>query len=63
VWKLGPKEARLEWVQQPIARVPYFRAAFGAFAQSICSLFARKLYVRELPQARSSEVSYRVSWV
>ena len=28
----GPKEARLEWIQQPVARFPYFRTAFGAFA-------------------------------
>jgi hypothetical protein len=65
VWQIGPKEARLEWVQQPLAKIPYFRAAFGSFAQAICGLFAQKLYVRELPRRKGqeSEVAYRVSWV
>jgi hypothetical protein len=65
VWQIGPKEARLEWVQQPLARIPYFRAAFGAFAQAICGLFAQKLYVRELPRRKGqeSEIAYRISWV
>jgi hypothetical protein len=63
VWKLGPKEARLEWIQQPVARVPYFRHAFGAFAHGICSMFCRKMYVRDLPIQHTTELAYRLSWV
>lgn len=64
LWKLGPKEARLEWIQQPVARVPYFRTAFGAFTGAICKLFAPTVYVREIPRrTRETEMSYRISWV
>jgi hypothetical protein len=64
-WKIGPKDARIEWIQQPLARIPYFRAAFGSFSQAICKMFASTLYVRELPQRAShpNEVGYRISWV
>lgn len=64
VWKLGPKEARFEWIQQPISRFRYCRLAFAAFTSAICSHFARAIYVREIPQrTKDTEVSYRVSWV
>jgi hypothetical protein len=64
VWKIGPKEARLDWVQQPVMRFPYLRMAFAAFAQAICSLFAMTVYVREIPsRTTETETSYRISWV
>ncbi len=64
VVKLGPKEARLEWIQQPMARYPYFRRAFGAFTSAICGHFAQAFYTRELPAvAPATEAVYRLSWV
>jgi hypothetical protein len=63
VIKVGPKEARLEWAEQPCARVPYFRAAFGAFAAAVFRLFAPTLYVREIPMRADAIARYRVSWV
>jgi hypothetical protein len=64
IYKLGPKEARLEWIQQPMARFPYFRTAFGAFASAISANFAQMMFVRELAKSSTdTEVSYRVSWV
>jgi hypothetical protein len=64
LWKRGPKEARLEWIQQPVARVPYFRLAFGAFTEAICRMFAKTVYVREIPgRVRPTEAAYRISWV
>ncbi len=63
-FRVGPKEARLEWIQQPAARYRYFRMAFGAFSAAICRLFAQTLYVREMPNRSSNtSVSYRISWV
>ena len=63
-WKLGPKEARIDWIQQPAARYPYFRIAFGAFVASICERFSRKVYVRDMPaRFKETVISYRVSWV
>jgi hypothetical protein len=63
VTKIGPKEAHLEWIQQPVARIPYFRTAFGAFTRKICGLFADVMYVRELPHHSATELGYRMSWV
>lgn len=64
LYKVGPKEARLEWVQQPAARYPYFRTAFGAFAGAIMKHLANVMFVREIPKRTTdTEVSYRVSWV
>jgi hypothetical protein len=62
VWKLGPKEARLEWQQQPCARYAYFRTAFAAFAQAILALFAMTVYVRE-EKTKDGSLAYRISWV
>lgn len=64
IYKLGPKDARFEWIQFPIARIPYVRVAFGAFAGAIGGLFARTMVVRDLlPGSRKPTLSYRLSWV
>lgn len=64
VFKLGPKEARLEWIRQPVARFPYFRVAVGAFVRAICGNFARAFFVQDLPVSdRENELSYLLSWV
>ena len=64
VYKVGPKEARLEWIQQPLARYSYFRTAFGAFTASVAGHFAQAMFVREIAKlVKETEVSYRVSWV
>lgn len=63
VYKLGPKEARLEWHGQPVAASPYYRVAFGAFASAVLKPFCRSLFVRQLPQTSDhTTIAYRVSW-
>ena len=63
-FKLGPKEARIEWVAQPCATSEYFRIAFGGFLNGLLSLFCRKSFVRESPaQCSATAVAYRCSWV
>lgn len=63
VWRIGPKDARLDWVQQPLARIPYFRAAFRSFAAATIQLFARTCFVREVhATSADTEVAYRLSW-
>lgn len=64
VHKLGPKEARYDWIGQPCAQVPYFVAGFCGFLRGLSSLFCTKAYVRPLPERCSSAaLSYRLSWV
>ena len=63
-FKVGPKEARIEWVGQPCSSVPYFRVAFGGFLNGLLSLFCRKSYVNEIAKLRTATaVAYQCSWV
>jgi hypothetical protein len=63
VFKLGPKEARFDWIGIPYASVPYYVTSLGGFLRSLAELFATKAYTR-LVTGHSSQtsVSYRISW-
>jgi hypothetical protein len=64
VLKLGPKEARLDWVGIPYATVPYYLRAYGGFLQALIQLFCEKAYARHVPERSSNvAVSFRISWV
>jgi hypothetical protein len=64
VFKLGPKEARFEWIGQPLAELPYIRMGFAGFIRSIMMLFATKAFVREIPKfCSATTLGYRCSWV
>jgi hypothetical protein len=70
VWKLGPKEARVEWIQLPLLRIPYYRVAFCAFMRGILSAYADTVYVREIPRTSREaglltdiDLAVRASWV
>lgn len=62
--QLGPKEALLELVGNPLCRSTYFRCAQRGTIQAAVSLFCTKSYVSEQPSAQPGKrISYRVSWV
>ncbi len=64
VWKLGPKEARFEWVGIPCAKSNYYRSAFAGFLRAHMGLFARKTYAVQIPSlCTEAMLGYRVSWV
>ena len=64
VLKLGPKEARYDWLGQPCAAVPYFVVSFGGFLRSLTSLFCTRTYARVVTDRCSpTQISYRLSWV
>jgi hypothetical protein len=64
VLKLGPKEARFDWVGLPYAAVPYYVTAFGGFLRGIMCLFSKTAYTRVVPERCSpTSISYRISWV
>jgi hypothetical protein len=64
VRRLGPKEARLEWVGMPMSTFAYFRVAFAGFIDGAASPFSRVMFVRELSRLCSGTcVAYRISWV
>jgi hypothetical protein len=63
VFKVGPKEARVEIVGFPCARVPYCRIGFRGVGAGALELFATALYAREVPELCSpTSLAYRVSW-
>jgi hypothetical protein len=64
IYRLGPKEARLEWHGQPCASSPYYCTAFGAFASATIRPFARMVIARHLAErSTTAMLAYRVSWV
>jgi hypothetical protein len=64
VFKLGPKEARVEWIGLQVAAIPYFRVAFAGFIQGIVTLFTTTFFIRELPRyCSATTLGYRCSWV
>ncbi len=63
ITKLGPKDARLDWIGMPYASVPYYLTSFGGFLRAAVQLFSTKAYTR-LVNVRTTptSLSYRVSW-
>jgi hypothetical protein len=63
VWKLGPKEARYDWVGQPYSEVPYFVTSFNGFMRALISMFCTRAYTHIVPE-RSTPTSFsiRISW-
>jgi hypothetical protein len=64
VFKLGPKDARFEWVAQPLAEVPYFVTSLGGYLAALCTLFSTKAYARVERGAswRNHRIRVRLSW-
>jgi hypothetical protein len=61
--KLGPKEARLDTVNNPLFAFPYFRNAYRGIVCSGTELFCEKAYAVELPKYTSdTALGLRVSW-
>lgn len=61
-YKLGPKEARLEFVGVELFDVDYFRNAFRGVLLGVGSLFCEKGYVHDLPRRRRGEANFRLQW-
>jgi len=61
VAKLGPKEARTDFIGNPLCSVGYYRGGLKAIIAATADLFSRKAIVREVRSGETS-VSYRVSW-
>jgi hypothetical protein len=63
VFRLGPKEARLEVVGWPCARFAYCKNGILGVTQGLIQLFCRKVYVRDVPRlCTSSSLGYRIAW-
>ncbi len=64
LWRLGPKEARVEFLNVPFARFAYNRLTMRGLMTSIVAPLARTTFVREIPQLTTDlSIGYRLSWV
>jgi hypothetical protein len=64
VFKLGPKEARVELAGFPGCRSRYCRIATRSIAQTAFEFISRRAYVSELPRyASATSMALRVAWV
>jgi hypothetical protein len=63
VRQVGPKDAHIEVVALPLVDISYFRVAFRGFIVAGCSIFAKKVYGREVSTTRSNgSAAYRMAW-
>lgn len=63
VMKLGPKEARVNVVQNRLADVRYYRYALRGLVLGVTELFCRKAYITEKPGMHvPGAVSFRIQW-
>jgi hypothetical protein len=64
VSRSGPKEAFVEIRAMPFSRHAYFRHALRGTHHAVLELFAKTVYVREVPQKTHPEgFSMRIAWV
>lgn len=64
VYKLGPKETRIEVHGCALAPIAYFRTGLQGVLQGIGERFCQKLYVSEIPRMTTpTSIAYRGSWV
>lgn len=64
VFKLGPKEARIEFVGMQCARFVYYRMGLRGVLGNLGAKFCTKGYVAELPKfSTDTTVAYRYAWV
>jgi hypothetical protein len=64
VYKLGPKDARIDLLASSLCEVPYYRHALGGLLEGLVSLFCKKVYLRDGRQPDGAEsASFRTEWV
>lgn len=63
LYKLGPKDARLEIAGWTCARTTYCRVAMRGVVQGLTELFCERAYVREVPSLCTKlTLAYRIAW-
>ena len=62
VFKLGPKEARIEIVGCALFELGYFRAAFRGVLQGMAGLFCRSSFIHDVPTRARDEATFRFQW-
>jgi hypothetical protein len=61
--KVGPKDARLEWVGQPCAATDYYRTSFCGFVRGLLDLFCQRSYVRpNRDRCDATTIALKIAW-
>lgn len=63
IYKLGPKEARIEILGCPMAHIPYFRVGLHGVLLGIGEMFSKRVYLREQRSKTPLTITFRASWV
>jgi len=63
IFKLGPKDGRIEMIGFPCAAIPYARIALRGVAIGLAELVCRKCYVSDVKElCNDTTIAYRVAW-
>jgi hypothetical protein len=62
VFKLGPKEARIDIVGCELFAIPYFRTAFRGVLHGMAALFCRTSFIHDVPTTSTDDASFRFQW-
>ena len=63
IFKLGPKDARVELIGFPVAAIPYTRIALRGMVMGLSELVCTKCYVHDIRElCDATTIAYRVAW-
>jgi hypothetical protein len=60
-YRLGPKDARVEYVGNELLDIQYVREATRGMLHAVAEMFCQKMYSQDLPR-RSGEARFRMQW-
>jgi hypothetical protein len=61
-YRLGPKDARIEYVGNELLDIPYFHEASRGLLHAVAEMFCEKMYSHDLPGRRAGEARFRLQW-
>jgi len=63
IFRMGPKDARVELIGFPLSVSPYTRAALRGIAHGLCEPLCSRVYTQELRElCTPMTIGYRVAW-
>lgn len=63
VYRLGPKEARVEYVGCELFDIPYYRNGSRGMLDALGGMLSERHHTHELPRRARGEATYRLQWV
>jgi hypothetical protein len=63
IYRVGPKDARIEVTGQPLTHIPYFCHSLSGVVEVCFSLFTHKVMIKPGPRPSAGGVVLRAAWV